>query len=119
MESKDIFQMLSFSYGDGEYKRGRSFYKGQIVLSEHKLYLKDADGEIADTFIPLEKIYRIQIGFLGNTLWIYVRLSQFIQFEAKIKGVSKNIRPLLRDLVERRQLQRKGWHQEWVDPQMV
>jgi len=119
MESEKIFQTISFAYGAGEYKRGQSAYQGQIVLSAHKLYLRDAEGDIADTFIPLEKIYRVRQGFGGGVARFDVRPSPFMQFEAVIKGDSQNIRALIRHVVSRRHLTRKGWRREWIDPEIV
>lgn len=119
MTIEDFSRILSFSYGEGEYVRGAYHYEGQIVLSGHKLYLKNAHGEITDTFIPLEKIYKVKAGFWGRIVWFYVRPSQFMQFEAMIKGDPRQIRALIKDLVNHRQLRKKGWLREWVDPEMI
>lgn len=119
MSFDDFSRILSFSYGEGQYARGPHHYTGQIVFSGHKLYLKNTHGEIAETFVPLEKIYRVKAGFWGKTVWLYVRPSQFMQFEAMLTGDPHQIHSLIRDLVNHRQLRRKGWLREWVDPEMT
>ncbi len=119
MGPDDFFQTMSFSYGQGRYRRDHLVYHGEIVLGMHKLYLKNAQGEMADTFVPLEKIYRIRRRCFGKTLWISVRPSQFMQYDAEISGVPEHIRSLTRDLVDRRQLHQKGWRLEWIDPGLM
>ena len=51
---------MEFHYGQGVYIEGQKRFEGEIVLSEHKLFLKDAQKQdIAPTFIPLEKIEKV------------------------------------------------------------
>ena len=119
MESGAFFSMMSFSYGEGEFVLGSSRFYGQIILSPHKLYLKDASGEITATFIPLEKICKLQIGFFRRHVRVYVKLSQIVQFDVDIKGAAQQIRSLVKDLVSRRNLMRKGGLGWWIDPEMI
>ena len=51
---------MEFTYGEGNFSQGSSEYKGQIILSEHKLYIKGPSGEYPQTYVPLEKIVRIK-----------------------------------------------------------
>lgn len=115
MPSQEFSKALCFSYGEGVYRREGQQYKGEIVLSAHKLYLKDGNGEISPTFVPLEKIYRIK--FFFGKLILYVRPSNFMQFTAQLNGSVKNICALKRDLIDQRQLKKKFFGFEWVDPE--
>lgn len=115
MAFQEFSKALCFSYGEGVYARDGRQYKGQVVLTPHKLYLKDETGEIAPTFVPLEKIYKIKV-FWGR-MTIYARPSNFMHFNAQLKGSSKMIRSLMKDLVEHRQLQKKRFGLEWIDPE--
>ncbi len=117
MESQDFFQTLTFAYGEMEYRRGRRIYHGQVILTGHKLYVKGHEGEIAETFIPLEKIYKIKI--FWNVLRVYVRPSSVMEFHVKIIGPAQSLRSLVSDLVDHRQMQRRLFGLEWIDPDAI
>ena len=84
---------MLFSYGEGEYIEGIRHFKGEIVLSEHKLYLRSKNGDFAQTYIPLERIERIKSTFTG--VMIFVRFSILECYKMILKGQRK----LLSDLV--------------------
>lgn len=116
MSSQDFSEALCFSYGQASFCRdGNACHQGQVILSAHKLYLKGDKGDIPDTFIPLEKIYRIRI--LLGTLTVYVRPSTFMQFTAQFKGSIRHMRLLKKDLVDRRQLRKRKFGLEFFDPE--
>jgi len=104
---------MSFSYGQGRYRQRGKEFTGQIVLSGHKLYLKDDRGDITMSFIPLEKIYKIQCRW--TQVKIFVRPSLFTKFVAVISGERRHIKELIKDLVDRRKFHKRKLGLEWVD----
>jgi len=104
---------LKFSYGKGKYAEGEKRFEGQIILGEHKLYLKNADGDIAQTYIPLEKIEGIRKTRTG--LMVNTRPSLYFRFTALISGEKRHISNLARDIIKRRNLKRKFFKNEWVE----
>lgn len=112
---------MIFSYGNGEYLEGEKHIKGQIILGEHRLYLKGPQGDLTQTYIPLEKIERIKRvsvrPVLKNVagLDIHVRPSLLIKYVVCLKGEKKYIADLIRDLVSRRGLKKKFLKNEWFD----
>ena len=114
MVGDEFVKAWCFSYGRGGYVRAGRLYKGEIVLSAHKLYLKDDHGEIASTFIPLEKIYKMRVVWGG--LIIYARPSNFMQFQAKVTGSPQKIWTLACDLGRQRHLRKKFFGLLWDDP---
>jgi hypothetical protein len=105
--------MMEFSYGQGTYIEGEKRIEGQIILSEHKLYLKDKSGDLAQTYIPLEKIERIRQARQG--IEIHVRPTLYFRFVALIKGEKKYILELIKDIVQRRGLKKQFLKNEWVE----
>ena len=106
--------MMVFSYGQGEYCEGPKRVKGQIVLSEHKLYLRGPEGDIAPTYVPLEKIEKVRKTRQG--VEVYVRPSLVERYTALFRGERKHLASLLKDLVARRGLRKRGfWANEWVE----
>jgi len=117
MNNSDHFELpeeISFSYGYGRYEQGAVSFWGGIVLGQHKLFLKGESGEIPQTYIPLEKIYKVKRFWFGG-LAVYVKPSQMTECVAKIFGERPLERDLLRDLVRRRGLKKKVWTFEWID----
>jgi len=102
---------MVFSYGEGEYVQGETRLRGQILLSEHKLYLRDGQRELSQTFIPLEKIKRVRRS--SDFLEVDVELSVVIQYAARIKGEGKQITDLCKDLVSARGLKKRFFRREW------
>ena len=105
-------ETMLFSYGDGIYKEGEKSLRGEIILSEHKLYLKGPQGDLATTYIPLEKIVKIKKIYGG--LSIFVRTALTVSYNAELRG-GKHINSLLKDLVQRRGLIKRFLRPEWVD----
>ena len=104
---------MEFSYGQGIYIEENKKLEGQIVLSEHKLYLKDKNGDLAQTYIPLEKIERIRKTRQG--VEIHARPTLYYRFVALIKGEKKYLSELTRDLVRRRGLKKQFLRSEWIE----
>ena len=104
---------MEFSYGQGIYVEGNKRLEGQIILSEHKLYLKDKNGDLAQTYIPLEKIERIRNVRQG--MEVYVRPTLYFRFAALIKGEKKYLSELTKDLVQRRGLKKQFLKKEWIE----
>jgi len=104
---------MEFSYGQGVYDEEGKKFEGQIILSEHKLYLKGADGDLAQTYIPLEKIERLRK--MRQGVEIYVRPSISSRYVASLKGENKYLSELIRDLVQRRGLKKRFLRNEWIE----
>lgn len=107
---------MDITYGQGTYLEGSKHLNGQIVLSEHKLYLKNDEGDIAPTFVPLEKIEVVKKSF-GGEVKIQVRPSLTVRYTATIKGNRSNINGLVQEIVKRRGLKKKFLKNEWVEEQ--
>lgn len=104
---------MEFSYGQGIYIEGDKELEGQIILGEHKLYLKDSNGDLAQTYIPLEKIERIRKTKSG--IEVYACLSISNRYVVLLKGEKKYLSELVRDIVRRRGLKRHFFKKEWVE----
>lgn len=104
---------MKFSYGQGTFTEGDKRFTGQIILGEHKLYLKDAAGDLAQTYIPIEKIERIRQS--GTVLEIHARPSLYYRFWARISGEKKHITDLARDIAQRRGLKKQFLKNEWIE----
>ena len=104
---------MEFSYGQGEYCEGEKRFAGTVILSEHKLFLKSANGDIPATYIPLEKIERLRRSKQG--LEVYVRPSLYFRYAAFFKGEPKHIAELTIDLVKRRGLKKHFLKKEWSE----
>ena len=104
---------MLLTYGRGEYWEGPKHLEGRIVLSEHKLYLTGPQGDMASTYIPLEKIVRIKEARSGVTMWI--RPSILERYQIVLKGDRRALSELVQELVTRRALQKKWLSREWED----
>jgi hypothetical protein len=104
---------MEFSYEAGEFFIDERLFHGQVILSDHKLFLKKEGRELIDTFIPLEKIISIKKSSKG--LVFLVRRSQAMQYQAIVSADRKNLNELLKDIIRRRGLKKKFLKQEWVE----
>ncbi len=105
---------MSFSYGYGRYEQGEMCFEGLIVLSQHRLFLRGENGDIPQTYVPLEKIYKVR-RFWARGLALYVRPSQMTEYVVRITGERSLERDLVKDLIQRRGLKRKLLGREWID----
>ena len=104
---------MEFSYGKGIYIEGDKRLEGQIILGEHKLYLKDANGDLAQTYVPLEKIERIEK--LRLDVKVYVRPSTYFRYIALFKGEKRHLTSLVRDIIQRRGFKKQFLRNVWVE----
>jgi len=104
---------MEFTYEEGRYLEGAKKISGEIILSEHKLYLRDAQGEIAASFVPLEKIIKVKKE--KNALKLFVRLSITNDYTAVIEGKASRIKELLKDLIVKRGFKKRFLINEWVE----
>jgi len=104
---------MEFSYGQGIYIEDNKRIEGQIILSEHKLFLKDKNGDLAKTYIPLEKIERLRKTRQGIEL--HVRPTLYFRFTALLKGEKKLISELAKDLINKRGLKKQFLKNEWIE----
>ncbi len=102
---------MEFSYGRGIYVEGSKRMTGTIVLGAHKLFLKGQEGDIISTYIPLDKIAKIEKK--SKRLSVFVQLSLAYLYMATIEGEKKYIDELTNDLVKRRQLKKQFLKNEW------
>lgn len=105
--------MMEFSYGQGNYIEGEKRLQGQIILGEHKLYLRNTDGDLAQSYIPLEKIERIRK--TGSGVEVHVRQSTYFRYMALLNGEKKLLSDLVRDIAKRRGLKKQFLKNEWVE----
>ncbi len=103
-----------FAYGPGRFRQGKSCFTGTVVMSEHRMYLRDAVGDMAQTYIPLEKIYRVRSSWKG--LRLFVMPSAVSIYTVVIEAPRRVLGPLLQDLVRVRVLKRRWFGWEWADP---
>ena len=106
--------MESF-YGQGIYKDGKSELEGEIVLREHKLFLRSSAGEWAQSFIPLEKISWIRQR--SGHLEVYVCLSSVSRYTVLIEGAARDMHALAKELAKRRGFKKRFLKNEWAETQ--
>ncbi|MCA9405824.1 MAG: hypothetical protein KC684_04760 [Candidatus Omnitrophica bacterium] len=105
---------MEIVYGQGEYQEGSKHFSGRIVLSEHKLFLKDEQGQdLPQTYIPLEKIEKIKQK--ANVCEVYVRPAITVRYQAVLKGEKSFIDSLVKELVQRRRLKKQFLRREWIE----
>ena len=75
--------------------------------------MKDANGDLAQTYVPLEKIERIRKARSG--VEVYVRPSTYFRYMALFKGEKKHLIDLVRDIAQRRGLKKQFLRNEWVE----
>ena len=109
----DRWVIMEFSYGQGNYIEGEKRLQGQIILGEHKLYLRNVDGDLAQSYVPLEKIERIRKTKSG--VEIHVRPSTYFRYMALLNGEKKLLSNLILDIVKRRGLKKQFLRNEWVE----
>ncbi len=105
---------MLLTYGQGEYFEQDKHFSGRIILSEHKLYLTDSQGELSATFIPLEKIAGVKITRSG--VEIFVRPSILERYQVLLKGDRRTLTDLAKEIAERRGMKKKFLTREWNDP---
>lgn len=106
---------MDITYGTGQYLDGKTKYEGQIILGEHKLFLRSAAGDdIPQTFIPLEKVSRIKKSRDGVELDF--RISILERFSVLFKGDKNNLLELAQEIAARRGLRKRFFFfEEWVE----
>jgi len=104
---------MEFSYGPGQFIEGDKKFKGEIILGQYKLYLRDSSGDLAQTYIPLDKIERIRQTRRG--VEIYVRLSIYFRYVTLFEGERQHITELIKDLVKKRALKKQFLKNEWIE----
>lgn len=104
---------MQFSYGEGEYLKDKERYTGRIVLSQHKVHVRDASGDVASSFVPLEKITAVRLS--GNSVQLDVRPSLYFQYVACFRGEKKHMKELAGDIAQRRGMKKKFLKNEWIE----
>ena len=104
---------MLITYGQGEFIESSQRFKGRIMMNDNRLYLEDGEGDIAATYIPLEKIIKVRRTMGG--LDLRIRASMVREYRALIKGSFRSLNDLTRDLVNKRNLRKKFLWPEWFD----
>lgn len=104
---------MEFLYGRGNYTEGDRKIEGNVILGEHRLYLKGPDGDLTQTYIPLEKIEGIKKIALG--LEVRVRPSVSYRYKAVLGLDKKSEAELIKDIVKRRGFKKMFLKKEWVE----
>lgn len=106
-------EMMSFTYGPGQFIHGDVHAEGEIILSEYKLYLRKDGKELASTYIPLDKMVRMKRD--GKVLSVFVKLSVSFNYWAQFIGETSKIKELVKDLAEYRGFKKKFLRDEWEE----
>ena len=104
---------MDIQYGEGIFREEKAIYKGEVTLGEHKLYLKGAEGDLTQTYIPLEKIESIKLS--RGCLRLFVRPSLSYYYTAEITAKPKKMNELSQELVHRRGFKKKFLKKEWFE----
>jgi len=104
---------MEIEFSEGIFNESDRITKGVIVLSDHKLYLKGPEGDITQTYIPLEKIETLKL--TGSSLSLFVRPGVSYYFTIVIKGNRLKISELTKELVLRRGFKKKFLRKEWIE----
>lgn len=102
---------MQFTYGNGKFIEGQTILDGEIILSEHKLFLKNSEGDLARTYIPLEKIDHMKITAQG--LIVHVRATVSFDYWATFSGRATKIVELAKDIAESRGMKKRFLRNEW------
>lgn len=104
---------MDLTYGQGKFIEKDNVYAGNIILSEHKLFLKKANEDLPQTYVPLEKIEAVTLK--NNAAYFFVRQSLHFQYTTCFQGDSKNIKELVSEIVSRRGFKKKFLQNKWVE----
>jgi len=104
---------MIFSYGKGEYIEDNKKFDGEIILGEHKLYVRTEEGDIAQTYVALERIERIKQMLTG--VQIVVRPSILERYTVIIKGERNRLKELIKDIVDQRGFKKRLFLDEWIN----
>lgn len=104
---------MQVTFGPGTYIEGQINLSGEIILGEHKLYLKSAQGDLTSTYIPMEKIELLKQTARGIELHVRPTISH--RYAAVIEGEKSSLSELVREIVDRRGLKKRFLRKEWVE----
>ena len=77
------------------------------------MFLRAQQGDLPETFIPLDKIARLKK--IGPGIEIDIHASFTLRYKAKIVAEKKDINDLVQEIVRRRKLKKKFLINEWGD----
>lgn len=104
---------MKVTYGQGTFLQDQIRIPGTIILSDHKIYIKQGGEDLPQTFVPLEKIEHIKLA--GNVLNIDVRPALMSRYRAAFEAEKKNITELTHEIVKRRGLKKRFLRNEWYE----
>ena len=104
---------MNIGYGHGTYIEGDKKVEGQIILDEHKIFLRSVGSDLVQTFVPLEKIEHLRLSSDG--LEMEVRPSLTYRYRALIKGERDMLHEMAREIVVRRNFHKRIFKNEWFE----
>lgn len=103
---------MDILYGEAQYTQGDIRCHGKIILSSYKLFLRGPEGDLAQTYIPLDKIIKLRRG--RSHVVIDVRLSQVNRYRVVLKLEEVYIKDLIETLARRLGLKKRFLINEWA-----
>ena len=104
---------MNIGYGHGTYIEGDKKVEGQIILDEHKVFLRSVGSDLVQTFIPLEKIDRMRLTYEGLEMEVNLALTN--RYKALIKGERDMLHEMAREIVVRRNFHKRIFKNEWFE----
>ncbi|MFH1856594.1 MAG: hypothetical protein ABH836_05125 [Candidatus Omnitrophota bacterium] len=99
-------------YAEGFYIESSKKYEGVIAVDGSKLYLKTGQGNLTDTYLPLDKIQKIKK--LRRGIEITVKLSAVNGYMAVIRSKKQPLAGLIKYLVNKLNMKKKFLKREWI-----
>ena len=103
---------MLFTYGPGKFVETHKEFAGEVVLSEHKVYLRNDGEDLPQTYVPLEKIESIRQK--GQQVFFFVRTSIHFTMEPCFIVSKDKVDELIRDIVSYRGFKKSFWQKKWV-----
>jgi len=104
---------MDIVYGQGEFAEGPRRCSGKVIVSDHKIFLRNETGDISTTFLPLEKIRSVSLK--GTTVFIRVVATVATRYEAAVKLEKQYAQDFIKDIVARRRLKKVFLKNMWID----
>lgn len=104
---------MEFIYGKGSYVKDSDKIDGDVFLSEFKIYLKNEGREITASFIPLDKIIKMEDNKDG--IIVHVKPSLYYNYSVKILLPNDKKKELIKDIVDERNFRKVFLKNEWVE----
>ena len=104
---------MNVTYGKGSYIQDTTVLRGEIILGDHKLFLKSYQEELTSSYVPLEKI--IELRKISDTIELIIKQTSSYSYKVLIRGGPRSIKDLTQEIVSRRGLKKKFLRQIWIE----